>query len=168
MSDNWTQRPVSDLEVARFTTEVFDALGVKTVAELVDVTQLRFLAAAEELAAVLPDSPSCSPAKSLREVREILTNLGLDLKPQLPFGSYDALYVRLREAATEAGIEADDTEMFGKPALALLGAPGRFVVGPNFSEDGVSFQHIVDRAHPETEAFIEAASALYRRVVRAG
>lgn len=161
------QRPVSDLEVARFTTKVFDALGVTTVGELVAVTQLRFLTAAERLAAALPDAPSRSAGMSLGEVRTILANLGLDLKPHLPFGSYDALYARLREAAAEAGIEARDTEMFGKPALALLGAPGRFVVGPNFSEDDVSFQHIVDRAHAETEAFIDAALALYRRVVGA-
>lgn len=168
MSDNWLQRPVSDLEVARFTAEVFDALGVTMVAELVAITQLRFLAAAEELAALRPDAPPRAPGKSLHEVRTILANLGLDLKPQLPFGSYDALYARLREAAAEAGIETDHAELFGKPALALLGGPGRFVVGPSFSEDDVSFQHLIDRTHPEAEAFVEVASALYRRVAGTG
>lgn len=75
MSSDLLQRPIGDLEVAVFTTRVFQALDLQTFGDLVATTERGFLAKAEELAADRPDFP----AKSLKEVKAILADMGLGL-----------------------------------------------------------------------------------------
>jgi len=86
MATDPKERTVTALEVAVFTTALFEALEVRTIGELCDVSERRFLAEGKALAAQMTDAPDEAPAKSLREVSSILGDMGLRLKPEIPGG----------------------------------------------------------------------------------
>ena len=150
------------LEVSTFSQELFAKLSLATIGDLTSTSERRFLAEARVLARET-DRPDDFPAKSLREVKEILADMGLRLKPEIPGGSYDALYASVRAEAERAAMTTEDVEAQGKAAIAIVGPLGRIVIQPNFREDGVSFQHQVDRSDPAAQAFVQEAMALYER-----
>jgi hypothetical protein len=158
-------RPISDLEVARFTSELFDALGLSTLRDLTEVTEHRFLAEAEALYARHPGPPDQAPRKSLHEVNTLLADLGLRLKPEIPGGSYPALLRRVHVAADIEAWSATDELLRGQPAIRVARPPGSVLIGPDHTGQGVSFQWQLDWSHPDAEAFRSAFAALYRRVV---
>jgi len=55
-------------------------------------------------------------------------------------------------------------ELHGQAVVYVEWAPGRILIGPDFTNEGVSFTWKVDRSHPEAHTLRTVVPAFYERV----
>ncbi|MFT4977577.1 MAG: DNA-directed RNA polymerase alpha subunit [Myxococcota bacterium] len=75
------QSPIEMLEVSKFTTELFKTLNLVTIGDLCELNERRVLNMARALKARTPKSRARAPRRSLNEVKQILADMDLSLKP---------------------------------------------------------------------------------------